>query len=92
MIDTASAMSSRLGGKGRIRMTRMSRTPTARPMSPFRSASPIALRLGILKPLDAGAEAAEMSVIAYPGVPLQSADDETRGGRPEPGKVCPVYG
>ena len=51
----------------------------------------MALRLGILKPLVAGVEAAEMSVIVYQDAP-RTADDGTQGDGPEPGKLCPVYG
>ncbi len=46
---------------------------------------------GNLKPLVAG-RAAEMSVIAYQVCRVRQRTAERRGGGPEPGKDCPVYG
>src|SRR4051812_49455028 len=50
VIEIASARSSRIGGRGRIRTTRMMRTPIASAMSPRFSMMPMALSDGSWKP------------------------------------------
>ena len=50
VIEIASARSSRIGGSGRIRTTRMVRTPTASAMSPRLSSVPSSPSEGNLKP------------------------------------------
>ena len=63
MMETASEKSSRSGGSGRIRTTRMVRTPTASAMSPRLKKAPMSPSPGSLMPLTAFAGAAVMSLM-----------------------------
>src|SRR5665213_1946101 len=63
MIEIANARSSRIGGSGKIKTTRMVSTPTASAMSPRFMNAPMSPRPGNLMPLEAVAGAAVMSLI-----------------------------
>jgi hypothetical protein len=63
MMEIASEKSSSSGGSGRIRTTRMVRTPIASAMSPRLKKAPISPRPGSLMPLTAWAGAAVMSLM-----------------------------
>ena len=80
MIEMASARSSRTGGSGRIRTTRMVSTPTASAISPRFMKAPISPRPGSLMALVAVAGAAVMSVMST-NLPAECRQNPGRLGR-----------